>query len=177
MWQFCRTVFTKALGLEEKDGMITFQKSIFVNRPVEEIFHYATDNNFFDRWMPGLVFSKISSDAITLNMGATLLQRIQFATIAEDIMGRVVTFEPERRWAYTGLGETFCFRRMWSFERLSKGTKIHFYEELSSRKPLPIYFNFMLRYKLSKVNTKSLEALKRDLESKGTFLPSLASSR
>lgn len=154
--------------------MITFQKSIFVNRPVEDIFHYATDNNFFERWMPGLVFSKISSDNVTLAVGATLLQRLQLGSQTEDIMGRVITFEPERRWAYTGLGETFCIRRIWSFERLSKGTKIHYYEELSTRKPLPMYFKLLLRYRTGKTNNQSLDALKRDLESPGSRLPSLA---
>ncbi len=153
--------------------MIVFQKSIFVNRPVEDAFHYMTDNEFFSRWMPGLVFSKIFSGE-AVSYGVTLLQRLKFGSQTEDIIGKVVSFEMDRRWAYTGLGEIFCFRRMWSFERLSKGTKIHFYEELSSRKPLPLYFGLMLRYKTGKTNTQSLEILRRDLETPGTRLPSLA---
>jgi uncharacterized protein YndB with AHSA1/START domain len=144
--------------------MITFHKSIFINRPVEEIFRYATDNRFFDRWMPNLVFSKLSSEGDTLAVGSTLLQRMVMGSDSEDVMGRVVAFESERRWAYTGLGEKYCFRRMWSFERLSKGTKVHFYEELSTRKSLPIYFAILLRYKTGKANTQSLEALKRELD-------------
>lgn len=153
--------------------MITFQKSIFVNRPVENIFLYATDNTFFDRWMPGLVFSKISSEG-SFGLGTTLLQRLQIGSNVEDIMCRVVDFQMDRRWAYTALGENYCLRRMWSFERLSKGTKINFYEELTSRKTLPIYFNLLLRYKTAKANALSLEALKRDLESPGVHLPVLS---
>jgi hypothetical protein len=153
--------------------MITFQKSIFVNRPVENVFSYSTENAFFDRWMPGLIFSKMTSEE-PMGLGTNFLQRIQIAGKLEDVMGRVVTFETDRRWAYTGLGEVFCFRRSWVFERLSKGTKINFYEELSSRKPLSLYFNLLLRYKTSKANMQSLEALKRDVEAPGSHLPSLA---
>jgi hypothetical protein len=123
--------------------------------------------------MPGLVFSKLTSEG-SFGFGTTFLQRLHIGSKFEDILGRVVDFQLNRRWAYTGLGESYCLRRMWSFEPLSKGTKVNFYEELSSLKVLPLYFNVLLRYRTVNVNSQSLESLKRDVEHPGTSLPVLA---
>ncbi len=150
-------------------SMNLINQAIFVNRPLEEAFDYCTNPEFFDRWMPGVISSKQGTSG-PLYRGATLTQDIMIGNKVERATGQVCAFEPNQKWSYTLRGAGFWVRRTWSFELLSKGTKIHYTEELSRETG---FFAPMAKLFTKAPQADVLRGLKRDLESTSHYLPDL----
>lgn len=152
--------------------MTTFNKSVFINIAAEDAFTFITDNEFFNRWMPGVLSSVVTTKG-PLKINSTLTQRMKIHGPIDDIAGRVTTFETDKKWGYTGQCERYFFQRTWTIEPLIKGSKIHLNDEITKKGKWGFLKWFFFRSELEKLHLTSLEELKRDLETPGSRLSSL----
>jgi hypothetical protein len=152
--------------------MNTLTQTIFVNRPIDEAFDFCINNEFFDRWMPGVFASKLDADE-PLRLGSTFKQDVMIGKKMEKITAQVMVFEPNAKWSYVGRAGNTFFRRTWVFETLSKGTKIHYIEETTPQNSGVSAFAPLTKFFAKEPVVDVMRSLKRDLESKGRYLPEL----
>jgi len=149
--------------------MNTIKQSVFISRPVDEVFAYCIDPQFFDRWIPN--FLKLNKADKSMERGHTFVYDARVGKKIEKLIAKVVLYQENEKWAYWVLGENVSFCRTWVFEPLSKGTKVHFTEERKVDKPEGFSLRNLFDGNDADSSVDYLKNLKRDLEHKGTYLP------
>ena len=76
--------------------MIKIERSIVINRPVEEVFAYATDSKNNAKWQSGLKESTLTSDG-PLGVGSMIKDVRTLAGRDMESMVEVTAYEPSKQ--------------------------------------------------------------------------------
>ena len=103
--------------------MLKLEKSVVINRPIEEVFAFMTDFENATQWMSELVECKRTSEG-PVGMGTT------FSAVATPLGRRVEStqevaeYEPNRKYAIRSISGPATSEDAYTFESVAGGTKI-----------------------------------------------------
>ena len=103
--------------------MVTNEKSIIINRPIEEVFAYVSDLQNGPEWQTELVEARRITDG-PLSIGT------QFTSVRK-FMGRrlesgieFTAYEPNKKIAFKSISGSSPFEQSFLFESTAEGTKL-----------------------------------------------------
>ena len=102
--------------------MVKVELSIVINRPVAEVFAFATDPANNAKWQEGLVESRLESP--TMGVGAKVTDVRKFLGRDMDSKLEVTAFEPNKKFAQKVTSGPLQFEIIESFEASGDGTKV-----------------------------------------------------
>ncbi len=103
-------------------------KSIVIDRPVEEVFAYVVDLNRAAEWTVGVIEARQTSDG-PLGVGATYIYISKLAGQKVETAGEVTEFEPNRKYAWKATSGPFPIRGGFLFDAVEDGTRVTQYVE------------------------------------------------
>ncbi len=106
--------------------MFKVEHTFVINRPVEEVFAYATDpeNNY--KWQPDIEESKLISEG-PLEVGSEMIESRKFLGRKMESTLRVTAFEPNKVYSFEVVKGPVPFEAQLTFESTPEnGTKIDF---------------------------------------------------
>jgi len=103
--------------------MITVDKTVMINRPVVEVFAYASDPANESKWQDGVVDAHISSGN-EMAVGAEISETRKF--MGRDMVSRltVTEYEPNKKFAGKVVDGPVPFEVTETFEAVDGGTKV-----------------------------------------------------
>lgn len=154
--------------------MIQIEKSIVINRPVEEVFAYVSDLTHSAEWQSGLVEIRKVTEGI-LGVGTRYTFVRLFLGRKMEANNEIVEFTPNAKIAFRTISGPIPLDASYSFERNSSDTKLtskidmHPGNFISLAEPL-------ISASLSRDVEAGLVYLKGLLESRVTTAPTIANS-
>ena len=103
--------------------MIKVELSVVINRPVEEVFAYATNPANNAKWQEGLVESRLVSSG-PIGVGSQITDVRKFLGRDMDSKLEVTAFEPNRKFGEKVISGPLQFEIIESFEPAGDGTKV-----------------------------------------------------
>ena len=104
--------------------MFTFEKSIFINRPVSDVFAYATDPANDAQWQD-VEFSEQTSDG-PLGAGSTMHSVSKFMGREMDIAAEVTVYDPPNQFSFRTSSGPIQFEAQQTYESQEGGTLLTF---------------------------------------------------
>lgn len=109
--------------------MISLQKSMFVDRPVEDVFAFVTDPANDPQWRNNVEISEITSEG-PLGVGSTIRYISKFLGRELDFTAEVTVYEPPRQICFTSAAGPLAFDVRNTTEEQDGGTLISFTGEM-----------------------------------------------
>ncbi len=103
--------------------MSTIETTIVINRPIDEVFVFATDLDKFATWQTGLVESTQTSEG-PLGAGSTYRWVTQFLGRRIETVGEITEYEPNRKMCFKSTSGPFPFGGCQRFEPTNGGTRL-----------------------------------------------------
>ncbi len=103
--------------------MIKIELSIVINRPVAEVFAFATNPANNVKWQEGLVESRMASSG-PMGVGAQVVDVRKFLGRDMDSKLEVTAFEPNKKFSEKVVSGPLKFEIMQTFEPSGDGTKV-----------------------------------------------------
>ena len=103
--------------------MIKIELSIVINRPVAEVFAFATNPANNTKWQEGLVESRLASSG-PMGVGAQVVDVRKFLGRDMDSKLEVTAFEPNKKFAEKVVSGPLKFEITQTFESSGDGTKV-----------------------------------------------------
>jgi uncharacterized protein YndB with AHSA1/START domain len=100
--------------------MVRFEITTDVDRPVDEVFAYATDPARIPEWVSAIIEIK---DADPPGLGAKATQVVKFLGRRFEFTSEVVEWEPNRKWAQTA-SKPFPIKNSLTFTPRGNGTRL-----------------------------------------------------
>jgi uncharacterized membrane protein len=104
--------------------MIRIQASTTVNRPLEEVFRFMTDNQNALQWQSGLLEARVTNDVI--GVGKTWVDVVQVLGQRIEIASELTEFEPLRTVGFKSTSGPIPLEGRYVFEPDGEGTKVTF---------------------------------------------------
>jgi uncharacterized membrane protein len=104
--------------------MIRIQASVTVNRPIEEVFHFMTNNQNALQWQSGLLEARVTNDIV--GVGKTWVDVVQFLGRRIEVASELIEFEPLRRVGFKSTSGPIPLEGRYAFEPDGEGTKVTF---------------------------------------------------
>ena len=104
--------------------MIRIQASVTVNRPLEEVFRFMTDNQNALQWQSGLLEARVTNDVV--GVGKTWVDVVQFLGRRIEVASELTEFEPLRVVGFKSTSGPIPLEGRYAFEPDGEGTKITF---------------------------------------------------
>ena len=104
--------------------MIRIQASVTVNRPLEEVFRFMTDNQNALQWQSGLLEARVTNDVI--GVGKTWVDVVQVLGQRIEIASELTEFEPLRTVGFKSTSGPIPLEGRYAFEPDGAGTKVTF---------------------------------------------------
>lgn len=105
------------------------KKSIVIQRPVEEVFAFLTDQSKVQLWQTGMVDSGLVSEG-PMGVGAEYRATLETHGRRFVTSGIVTEFELNRKYSFKGTSGPFLISGSFSLEPVSLGTRVIFVSEL-----------------------------------------------
>jgi uncharacterized protein YndB with AHSA1/START domain len=104
--------------------MMKFEQSVVIDRPLKEVFGFATDLDTHAQWMVGLVESTHTSEG-PVGLGTKYRYVMQMLGRKVETAGDVTEYERNRKYAWKATSGPFpVFQGSFLFEPLNGGTKV-----------------------------------------------------
>ena len=104
--------------------MIRIQASVTVNRPLEEVFRFMTDNRNALQWQSGLLEARVTNDVV--GIGKTWVDIVQVLGRRIEIASELTEFEPLRTVGFKSTSGPIPLEGRYAFEPDGAGTKVTF---------------------------------------------------
>lgn len=104
--------------------MIRIQASVTVNRPIEEVFRFMTDNRNALQWQSGLLEARVTNDVV--GVGKTWVDTVQVLGQRIEIASELIDYEPLRRVGFRSTSGPIPLEGRYAFEPDGQGTKVTF---------------------------------------------------
>ena len=104
--------------------MIRIQASVTINRPLEEVFRFMTDNQNALQWQSGLLEARVTNDVV--GIGKTWVDVVQFLGRRIEIASELTEFEPLRMVGFKSTSGPIPLEGRYVFEPDGEGTKVTF---------------------------------------------------
>jgi len=143
----------------------TIQNSVFINRPVEEVFAFVTDPATTPQWQSNLVRSEVITPG-HMRTGTRVLEVRRLGKSESQAEWEVTEYEPPVKRGYVypkGFGP-IKQRGVTSFEAHNGGTFLRFTAWIEANFPFNLLLPLLARL-MSRQNDRSFVALKQLLES------------
>lgn len=108
--------------------MIKIEQTLKINRPLEEVYAYVTDNSKTAEWQSGLKESSVISDG-PFGVGSQIKDVRTLAGRELESNVEVTAFEPNKKFGLKALSGPVQFEITQTFEAVDGGTKITFSTE------------------------------------------------
>lgn len=109
--------------------MAKVEASVVINRPVAEVFAYATDLNTHSKWHEGLIEAKQTSSGPT-GVGSTYRYVTQMAGQKKlETAGEVTEYVHNAKYAFKSTSGPFPLKGGFAFESAAGGTQVRFFAE------------------------------------------------
>ncbi len=102
--------------------MLRVEESTVINRPIEEVFAYATDPAHFSEWSPMVIDARQTSDG-PMGVGSTIQSTLQFLGRRFDSEQVVTEYEPNRIFSGRSTSGPVPMNLTSTFEPLAGGTR------------------------------------------------------
>jgi uncharacterized membrane protein len=104
--------------------MIRIQSRVTINRPLEEVFRFMTDNQNALQWQSGLLEARVTNDIA--GVGRAWVDVVQFLGRRIEIASQTTDFEPWRLVRFKSTSGPIPLEGGYSFEPAGQGTKVTF---------------------------------------------------
>ena len=104
--------------------MIRIQASVTVNRPLEEVFRFMTDNQNALQWQSGLLEARVTNDVV--GVGRAWVDVVQFLGRRIEVASQTTEYEPLRLVAFKSTSGPIPLEGRYAFEPAGGGTKVTF---------------------------------------------------
>ena len=104
--------------------MIRIQASVTVNRPLEEVFRFMTDNQNALQWQSGLLEARVTNDVV--GIGKTWVDVVQVLGRRIEIASELTEYEPLRRIGFRSTSGPIPLEGSYLYEPDGEGTKVTF---------------------------------------------------
>ena len=104
--------------------MIRIQASATVNRPLEEVFRFMTNNQNALQWQSGLLEARVTNDVV--GVGKTWVDVVQVLGQRIEIASELTEFEPLRTVGFKSTSGPIPLEGRYAFELDGAGTKVTF---------------------------------------------------
>jgi uncharacterized membrane protein len=104
--------------------MIRIQASVTVNRPLEEVFRFMTDNQNALQWQSGLLEARVTNDVI--GVGKTWVDVVQVLGQRIEIASELTELEPLRTVGFKSTSGPIPLEGRYAFEPDGGGAKVTF---------------------------------------------------
>jgi uncharacterized membrane protein len=111
--------------------MAKVEFNIVINRPVEEVFAFLSNNENFPKWASGIVEVKKTSEG-PIGMGTTWRTVSAFLGQRIKTESEVTEYEPNRKYTHRSKSGPL-YQNGWSFERVEGGTAVKLVTEMEPR--------------------------------------------
>ena len=105
--------------------MFTFEKSVVIDRPVEEVFAFMTNPDNDVLWREGVVLSEFTSDG-PMGVGSTMRQVSKFMGREMDTTLEVTVYDPPYQVCVESVSGSMSFEACWNYEDHDGGTFMTF---------------------------------------------------
>lgn len=139
-------------------AMVTFEATVDIDRPVEEVFDYVADLTHVPEWAPSI--QKIRVDGPP-RVGATAMQTHSFMGRMNEVQSEITQYEQNRRFGFASK-PPFSAAQVITFTAQDSGTRVHGRFEGEFRVPGPLQKVFLVAAK--KEYEKDYARLKHILE-------------
>ena len=103
--------------------MARFEQSVTINRPIEEVFAFASDLDNQARWRSGLEVAELTSDG-PFGVGATYREVDRFLGRKMERSMEVTEFEPNAKCSFKSTSGPVAFSATILFEAHEGGTRV-----------------------------------------------------
>lgn len=104
--------------------MIEFKQSVVIDRPVEDVFPFATDLDTHAQWMVGLLESAHTSEG-PISVGTGYRYTVQLLGRTVETTGEVTKYEPNRKYSWKATTGPFpVFEGSFLFDAVDGSTKV-----------------------------------------------------
>lgn len=104
--------------------MIRIEASVTVNRPLEEVFRFMTDNQNALQWQSGLLEARVTNDVV--GIGKTWVDVVQVLGRRIEIVSELTEFEPLSAVGFKSTSGPIPLEGRYAFEPDGEGTKVTF---------------------------------------------------
>ena len=104
--------------------MIRIQASATVNRPLEEVFRFMTNNQNALQWQSGLLEARVTNDVV--GVGKTWVDVVQVLGQRIEIASELTEFAPLRTVGFKSTSGPIPLEGRYAFEPDGAGTKVTF---------------------------------------------------
>lgn len=150
----------------EDDEMATVETSIHIDRPVDDVYAYATDVETMTEWLSALVEAEELTDR-PLGVGTRIRTVSRLLGRHMESVIEVTAFEPGARFAIKGATGSFKNHSTFTFESVGGGTRVTDIVEMEVSGILGLAEPLMARM-LRRQFEANLAALKERLEAQDT---------
>jgi uncharacterized membrane protein len=103
--------------------MQKLEASVFINRPIQEVFDYTTNLNRHPEWKSGILQAEITSPG-EIGAGSTYIYNIQVMGRKIETKGEVVGFSPPNTFEWRATSGPFPMSGSTRYEQESDGTRV-----------------------------------------------------
>jgi uncharacterized membrane protein len=143
--------------------MTRIEKSIIIDKPVDEVFAYASDWEKWSDWFEGVSDFKPVTE-ITRGNGARYAYKAKMMGLNVKVETEIQNFGINKGW--TGIGtKGVPTRTQWIFEKLETGTRFTYVLEYKLPFPLlsSLFDKYIMKPQWVKIIEKSLQNLNQKL--------------
>lgn len=108
--------------------MQTFETSVLINRPVEEVFAFVADYDTHVQWQSGVLEAEITSEGPP-EVGSQYKYVMQLVGRRLDTAGEITVFEPPKRQGWKATSGPFPMEGEFSFDGADGGTNVTLHVE------------------------------------------------
>jgi uncharacterized membrane protein len=105
------------------------EASVVIDRPVEEVWTYATDLETWPQWHSSLNEMEVTSES-QIGVGTTFHQTGQAIGQRIEHDSEITECEPPHKWCYQSTSGPFPFEAGYTFESVEGGTRVTLVGEL-----------------------------------------------
>jgi uncharacterized protein YndB with AHSA1/START domain len=145
--------------------MAKIEQSVFIGRPVSQVFAYATDPKCWTKWMSGMIEAEQTSSG-QVGLGAAFRgvnkamgRRMEWTSMVDE-------FSPNREWVESISTRTMSMRDSMRFSPVDGGTRFDYVRTLKVRGLLKLLSPMIIRA-IRKEMGKDLSTIKAILEAQG----------
>jgi len=103
--------------------MVTNEKKITINRPIEEVFAYVSDLQNGPQWQPALVEARRITEG-PLGIGTQFTGVRKFMGRRMESVIQYTTYEPNKKIAFKSISGSSPFEQSFLFESTAEGTQL-----------------------------------------------------
>ena len=103
--------------------MLKIEKSVVINRPIEEVFAFVSDIEKLSQWMSELVEAQQTSEG-SVGVGTTISAVAKPLGRRAESIQEVVEYEPNSKFALKSVSGPVASEDKYTFESVADGTKV-----------------------------------------------------